>query len=161
MAGVNKVILVGNLGREPEVKHASNGTAIANLAIATSESWKDKNTGEKVEKTEWHRVSVFGKLAEIAGQYLHKGSKVLIDGRLKLEQWTDSQGQKRSKHKIDAESVQMLESKPKDGQTADHTNHPPQNRPAANQAPRQTPPPAQPQPAPKFPDMGQPDEIPF
>jgi single-strand DNA-binding protein len=95
MAGINKVILVGNLGREPEVKYASNGNAIANLAIATSESWKDKNTGEKVEKTEWHRVSVFGKLAEIAGQYLHKGSKVYVEGQLKTRKWQDKEGNDR------------------------------------------------------------------
>jgi len=83
MAGVNKVILVGNLGRDPEIKYASNGAAIANMAIATSESWKDKQTGQKQEKTEWHRVVVFGKLAEIVQQYVHKGSKVYVEGQLK------------------------------------------------------------------------------
>ena len=83
MSGVNKVILVGNLGREPEVKYSSAGAAIANLAIATSESWKDKQTGQQQEKTEWHRVVIFGKLAEIAQQYLHKGSKVYVEGQVK------------------------------------------------------------------------------
>ncbi|HIM58275.1 MAG TPA: single-stranded DNA-binding protein [Gammaproteobacteria bacterium] len=87
MAGINKVILVGNLGAKPEVKYASNGSAIANLSVATSESWTDKNTGQKVEKTEWHRVSVFGKLAEIAGQYLDKGSKVYVEGKLQTRSY--------------------------------------------------------------------------
>ena len=79
MAGINKVILVGNLGAKPEVKYASNGNAISNLSVATSESWTDKSTGQKQERTEWHRVSLFGKLAEIAGQYLDKGSKVYVE----------------------------------------------------------------------------------
>jgi len=87
MAGINKVILVGNLGAKPEVKYASNGNAIANLSVATSESWTDKNTGQKQEKTEWHRVSVFGKLAEIAGQYLDKGSKVYVEGKLQTRSY--------------------------------------------------------------------------
>jgi len=95
MAGVNKVILVGNLGAKPEVKYASNGNAIANLSIATSESWTDKNTNQKEEKTEWHRVSLFGKLAEIAGQYLDKGSKVYVEGKLQTRKWQDQNGQDR------------------------------------------------------------------
>ena len=82
MAGINKVILIGNLGAKPEVKYASNGNAIANLTLATSESWTDKNTGQKQEKTEWHRVSIFGKLAEIVEKYLDKGSKVYVEGKL-------------------------------------------------------------------------------
>jgi single-strand DNA-binding protein len=95
MAGINKVILVGNLGAKPEVKYASNGNAIANLSVATSESWTDKNTGQKVDKTEWHRVSLFGKLAEIAGQYLDKGSKVYVEGKLQTRKWQDKNGQDR------------------------------------------------------------------
>jgi len=95
MAGINKVILIGNLGAKPEVKFASNGNAIANLSIATSESWTDKNTGEKQEKTEWHRVSLFGKLAEIAGKYLDKGSKVYIEGKLQTRKWQDKEGKDR------------------------------------------------------------------
>lgn len=95
MAGINKVILVGNLGAKPEVKYASNGNAIANLSVATSESWTDKNTGQKQEKTEWHRVSVFGKLAEIAGQYLDKGSKVYVEGKLQTRKWQDKSGADR------------------------------------------------------------------
>jgi single-strand DNA-binding protein len=95
MAGINKVILVGNLGQKPEVKFASNGNAIANLSVATSESWTDKNTGQKQEKTEWHRVSLFGKLAEIAGQYLDKGSKVYVEGKLQTRKWQDQSGADR------------------------------------------------------------------
>jgi single-strand DNA-binding protein len=95
MAGINKVILVGNLGQKPEVKYASNGSAIANLSVATSETWNDKNTGQKQEKTEWHRVSLFGKLAEIAGQYLDKGSKVYVEGKLQTRKWQDQTGADR------------------------------------------------------------------
>ena len=95
MAGINKVILVGNLGAKPEVKYASNGNAISNLSVATSESWTDKSTGQKQERTEWHRVSLFGKLAEIAGQYLDKGSKVYIEGKLQTRKYTDKDGIER------------------------------------------------------------------
>ena len=95
MAGINKVILVGNLGAKPEIKYASNGNAISNLSIATSESWTDKSTGQKQERTEWHRVSLFGKVAEIAGQYLDKGSKVYVEGRLQTRKWQDQNGQDR------------------------------------------------------------------
>ena len=95
MAGINKVILVGNLGAKPEIKYASNGNAISNLSIATSESWTDKNTGQKQERTEWHRVSLFGKVAEIAGQYLDKGSKVYVEGKLQTRKWQDQSGQDR------------------------------------------------------------------
>ena len=95
MAGINKVILVGNLGAKPEVKYASNGNAISNLSVATSESWTDKSTGQKQERTEWHRVSLFGKLAEIAGQYLDKGSKVYVEGKLQTRKWQDKDGQDR------------------------------------------------------------------
>lgn len=89
MRGVNKVILVGTLGKDPEVRFAANGTAIANLSVATSEQWNDRATGEKQEKTEWHRVVIFGKLAEIAQQYLHKGSQVYLEGKLQTRKWQD------------------------------------------------------------------------
>lgn len=89
MRGVNKVILVGTLGRDPEVRFAANGTAIANLNVATSEQWNDRSTGEKQERTEWHRVVIFGKLAEIAQQYLHKGSQVYLEGKLQTRKWQD------------------------------------------------------------------------
>ena len=95
MAGINKVILVGNLGAKPEVKYASNGNAISKLSVATSESWTDKSTGQKQEKTEWHRVSLLGKIAEIARQYLDKGSKVYVEGKLQTRKWQDQSGQDR------------------------------------------------------------------
>jgi len=95
MSGINKVILVGNIGAKPEVKYSSNGSAIANLSVATSETWNDRNSGEKQEKTEWHRVSLYGKLAEIAGQYLDKGSKVYVEGKLQTRKWQDQSGQDR------------------------------------------------------------------
>lgn len=90
--GVNKVIIVGTLGNDPEVKYSASGSAIANLSVATSEQWKDKKTGEKKEQTEWHRVVVFGKLAEVAGEYLRKGSQVYIEGQMRTRKWTDSNG---------------------------------------------------------------------
>jgi single-strand DNA-binding protein len=93
--GVNKVILVGNLGQDPEVRFAANGSAIANITVATSESWRDKATGEQREKTEWHRVAMFGKLAEVAGEYLRKGSQVYIEGQLQTRKWQDQNGQDR------------------------------------------------------------------
>lgn len=95
MAGINKVILVGNLGLKPEVKYGATGNAVTNLSVATSESWTDKNTGQKQERTEWHRVSLFGKLAEIAGQYLDKGSKVYVEGKLQTHKWQDQSGADR------------------------------------------------------------------
>ncbi len=93
--GINKVILVGNLGNDPEIRYTPNGGAIANLSIATSEQWKDKQTGEPREKTEWHRVVIFGKLAEVAGEYLRKGSQVYLEGKLQTRKWQDQQGQDR------------------------------------------------------------------
>ncbi len=92
MAGINKVILVGNLGAKPELKYGASGNAIANLSVATSESWTDKNTGQKQERTEWHRVSMFGKLAEVAAQYTDKGSKVYVEGKLETRKYTDNAG---------------------------------------------------------------------
>ncbi|MEL4887576.1 single-stranded DNA-binding protein SSB1 [Pectobacterium betavasculorum] len=93
--GVNKVILVGNLGQDPEVRYMPNGGAVANITLATSESWRDKQTGEQKEKTEWHRVVLFGKLAEVAGEYLRKGSQVYIEGALQTRKWTDQSGVER------------------------------------------------------------------
>lgn len=93
--GINRVTLIGNLGQDPEVRYTANGAAITNLSLATSESWKDKNTGQIQEKTEWHRVSLFGKLAEISGEYLRKGSQVYIEGKLQTRKWQDKQGQDR------------------------------------------------------------------
>lgn len=93
--GVNKVILVGNLGQDPEVRYLPNGGAVTNITLATSESWRDKQTGETKEVTEWHRVVLFGKLAEVAGEYLRKGSQVYIEGQLKTRKWQDQSGQDR------------------------------------------------------------------
>jgi len=114
MAGVNKAIIIGNLGNEPEVRQGNNG-AMATLSVATSDSWTDKNTGEKKEKTEWHRVSAFGKLAEIMGKYLTKGSKVYIEGKIQTRKWTDQQGQDKYTTEIVARDMQMLDSKGQGG----------------------------------------------
>lgn len=110
MASVNKVILIGNLGRDPEVRYMPSGDAIANISVATTDNWKDKN-GEKQEKTEWHRVAFFGKLAEIAGEYLKKGSQVYVEGRLQTRKWTDKEGADRYTTEIVAERMQMLGSR--------------------------------------------------
>ncbi|MFT5815391.1 MAG: single-strand DNA-binding protein [Psychroserpens sp.] len=115
MAGVNKVIILGNLGKDPEVRFMPNGGGVANLTIATSESWKDKQTGEQKEKTEWHRVVMFGKLAEIAGEYLKKGSKVYIEGALQTRKWQNQQGQDQYTTEIVVQgfngTLQMLDSR--------------------------------------------------
>lgn len=108
MASVNKVILIGHLGQDPEVRHTSNGDAVVNLNIATSEQWKDKATGEKREATEWHRVGIFGKAAEIAGQYLVKGSQVFVEGRIRSKKYTDKDGIERTAFEIMCESFKML-----------------------------------------------------
>ena len=106
--GVNKVILVGNLGKDPDVKYTASGAAVANITVATSESWNDKQTGEKQEKTEWHRVVFFRRLAEIAGEYLRKGSQVYIEGKLQTRKWQDQNGQDRYTTEIVANEMQML-----------------------------------------------------
>ncbi|MGA9573172.1 MAG: single-stranded DNA-binding protein [Lysobacterales bacterium] len=113
--GINKVILVGNLGRDPEIKYTASGGAIANVTIATSESWNDKQTGEKVEKTEWHRVVAFQRLAEIMGEYLKKGSQVYIEGKLQTRKWQDQSGQDRYTTEIVANEMQMLGGRAGDG----------------------------------------------
>jgi single-strand DNA-binding protein len=123
--GVNKVILIGNLGRDPEVRYSPSGQAIANVTIATSESWKDKNTGEKQEKTEWHRVVFFSRLAEIAGEYLKKGSQVYIEGRLQTRKWQDKDGVERYTTEIVANEMQMLGSRAGAGAPADSFNQEP------------------------------------
>src|SRR4051812_22410605 len=110
MASVNKVILVGNLGRDPETRYMPEGGAICNISIATTENWKDKN-GEKQEKTEWHRVAFFGKLAEIAGEYLKKGSQVYVEGRLQTRKWQDKDGVDKYTTEIVANAMQMLGSR--------------------------------------------------
>ncbi len=111
--GVNKVILIGNLGQDPETRYTPNGTAVVNVSLATDESYKDKNTQQMVEKTEWHRVVMFGKIAEIAGQYLAKGSKVYIEGKLQTRKWQDQSGQDRYTTEVVVDmkgTMQMLDS---------------------------------------------------
>ncbi|HYM42778.1 MAG TPA: single-stranded DNA-binding protein [Steroidobacteraceae bacterium] len=107
--GVNKVILIGNLGADPETRAMPSGTTVANLRLATSESWRDKQTGEQQERTEWHRVALFGRLAEVAGEYLRKGSKVYIEGSLRTRKWTDKQGNERYSTEIVGNDMQMLD----------------------------------------------------
>ena len=106
--GVNKVILVGNLGKDPETKYMPSGDCVCNFSIATAESWKDKSTGEKVEKTEWHNIVIFRRLGEIAGEYLRKGSQVYIEGKLKTRKWQDKNGNDRWTTEIEARDMQML-----------------------------------------------------
>ena len=111
MASINKVILIGHLGRDPELKFTPSGVAVANFSIATSETWKDKNTGEKQESTEWHRIVAWKRLAEICGEYLKKGSQVYIEGSLQTRSWEDKEGTKRYTTEILAHKMQMLGSK--------------------------------------------------
>lgn len=108
MASVNKVILVGNLGQDPEIRYASSGDAVVNLNLATTSKWKDKASGQMKEETEWHRVSIFGKAAEVAGQYLKKGSAVYVEGKIKSKKYTDKQGIERTAFEITCENFQML-----------------------------------------------------
>jgi len=108
--GVNKVILVGNLGRDPETRYAQNGTAVTRFSVATSESWRDRTSGEQQERTEWHNVVCFARLAEIAGEYLRKGSKVYIEGQLRTSSW-EADGQKKYRTEVNAREMQMLDSR--------------------------------------------------
>ena len=109
--GVNKVIVVGNLGSDPDTRYVPSGSAVTNLSIATSESWKDKQTGEQKERTEWHKVAMFGRLAEIAAEYLRKGSQVYIEGKLRTRKWQDKEGKDRWTTEIIADEMQMLGSR--------------------------------------------------
>jgi single-strand DNA-binding protein len=140
MASVNKVIIVGNLGRDPETKYLPSGDAVTNLAVATTDSWKDKATGEKREETEWHRISAFGKLAEIMAQYLKKGSQVYIEGSLKTRKYTDKDGVEKYATEIRADTMQMLGGKPEGSAPAQ----------------RQAAAPSQSKPTPDFSDMEEP-----
>ena len=108
MAGVNKAILIGNLGRDPELRYTQNGQAVANFTLATSESWNDKSSGEKVERTEWHRIVVWGKVGELCAQYLTKGRSVYVEGRIQTREWEDKEGQKRRTTEINAQSIKFL-----------------------------------------------------
>ena len=119
MAGVNLVIILGNLGNDPEMRYMPNGEPVANISIATSETWNDKNTGEKRERTEWHRVVAYRRTAEIIGQYTRKGSKLYVEGKLQTRKWTDQNGVDRYTTEIIADSVQLLDSR-RDGQNENH-----------------------------------------
>ena len=130
--GINKAIIVGTLGKDPEIKYTAGGSAVANISVATNESWKDKNTGENVERTEWHRIVMFGKLAEIAGQYLKKGSQVYFEGKIQTRKWQDQQGQDRYSTEIVANEMQMLGGRAEAGGSSDFNAQPRQQQPAAS-----------------------------
>ncbi len=170
--GINKVILVGNLGQDPEVKYMPSGNAVTNITLATSDTWKDKQTGQPQERTEWHRVVFFNRLAEIAGEYLRKGSKVYVEGSLRTRKWQDQSGQDRYTTEIVASEMQMLDSRGGDnmgGQGGYAGNQDPmgygqppaqQARPSTPQSrPQNQPAQQQPQPAAGFDDFD--DDIPF
>ncbi|MDE2427362.1 MAG: single-stranded DNA-binding protein [Burkholderiales bacterium] len=160
MASVNKVIIVGNLGRDPETRYMPSGDAMTSITVATTDSWKDKATGEKKEQTEWHRITFFGKLAEIAGQYLKKGSQVYVEGSLRTRKYTDKDGVEKYATDIKADSMQMLGSRQGMGGTpmddSGYGGGAPAPRPSAAPAPRQA---SASHPAPNFSDMD--DDIPF
>ncbi len=141
--GVNKVILVGNLGNDPDTRYMPSGSAVTNLSVATNESWKDKQTGEQKDRTEWHKVAMFGRLAEIAAEYLRKGSQVYIEGRLRTRKWQDQNGNDRWTTEIIADEMQML-----GGRTG-----------AGAPAMSDSPPPAAPPPEPSADEFD--DDIPF
>ena len=143
MSGVNKVILIGNLGRDPETRHMPSGAAVTNFSIATSETWRDRDSGEKRERTEWHKCSTFNRLAEIAGEYLKKGSKVYVEGSLQTREW-EKDGQKHYSTEIKVKELQMLDSR--EGGSAG----------ASSDARRNANPPEEPNPADDFDD-----DIPF
>lgn len=124
--GINKVTLIGNLGADPEVRYMPNGNAVTNISVATSEGWKDKETGEKKDRTEWHRVVFFNRLAEIAGEYLKKGSKVYVEGGLRTNKWTDKSGNERHTTEIVANEMQMLDSKAGNSSSSNQTAPVPQ-----------------------------------
>jgi len=146
MASVNKAIILGNIGKDPEVKYTASGEAICNITVATSESWKDKATGEKKELTEWHRISFFGKLAEICGQYLKKGSQVYIEGSIRTRKWTDKEGQERYTTEIRGDEMKML------GGKIEGTQRTQDNERRSEQQQKSKP-------KPSFDDLG--DDIPF
>jgi single-strand DNA-binding protein len=135
MASINKVMLIGNLGKDPDIRYMPNGEAVANITLATSETWKDK-TGAKQEKTEWHRVTFYRKLAEIVGEYLKKGSSVYVEGRLETRKWTDKAGADRYTTEIIANEMRMLGSKPGgssfEGENKNNKTSPPKDSAASN-----------------------------
>jgi single-strand DNA-binding protein len=144
MASLNKVILIGNLGKDPETRYAPSGDAICNLTLATTETWKDKSTGERREATEWHRVVLFGRVAEVAAQYLRKGSQIYVEGRLQTRKWQDQSGQDRYTTEIRGDEMKMLGSR--EGANSGSGAPQQQQRPQ-QQAPQQQQRSQQPQPA--------------
>lgn len=162
--GVNKVILVGNLGKDPEIKYTPSGESIANLTLATSETWKDKNSGEQKELTEWHRVVAYGRLAQIMGEYLRKGSKVYVEGSLRTRKWQDANGNDRYTTEIRANEMQMLDGKGAGGGSSAGYDEGSSNFGGGASAPARRPQQAaQPQSAPaeSYSDPGFDDDIPF
>lgn len=159
--GVNKVILIGNVGGDPEVRYLPNGNAVANITLATSDSWKDKQTGQQQERTEWHRIVFFGRIAEVVGEYVRKGSKMYIEGRLQTREW-EKDGVKRYTTEIVVDiggQMQLLDGKPQGGEQG-MAPRPQQQRPAQQPTPQQQP--AQPAPQQSAPDYDSfDDDIPF
>ena len=139
--GVNKVILIGNLGSDPEVRYTPEGRPVANFSLATSESWNDRNTGERQERTEWHRLVLWSKLAEIAGQYLKKGAKIYVEGRLQTRSWDDQSGQKRYTTEVVVNDMQMLDSRGEGGGGGGYSDRPTGGQSAGPAAQPETPPP--------------------
>ena len=134
--GINKVILIGNLGNDPDIRYTASGAAVANISLATAESWRDKESGEQQERTEWHRVVFFGRLAEIVGEYLRKGSQVYVEGRLQTRKWQDKEGNDRYTTEIVANEMQMLGSR--SGGSASYDNAP-QTAPESSSKPAPAP----------------------
>lgn len=149
--GVNKVILIGNVGKDPDVRYMPNGNAVANVTLATSESWKDKNSGETQERTEWHRIVFFRRLAEIVGEYVKKGSKLYVEGKLQTRKWQDQSGQDRYTTEIVADQMQMLDSRGGGGSSSASFDSPRQQGSSGAGAPSSEP----------MPDDGFDDDIPF
>ncbi len=133
--GVNKVILIGNLGADPEVRYSPSGSAVTNTRLATTDSWRDRQTGEQQERTEWHRVVFFGKLAEIAGEYLRKGSKVYVEGRLQTRKWQGQDGQDRYTTEVVANDMQMLDGRGGGGSMGESSGSRSQAQPASQSSP--------------------------
>ena len=165
MASVNKVILIGNLGKDPEVRYAPSGSAICNITIATSRNWKDKTSGERQEETEWHRVTFFDRMAEVAGEYLKKGKSVYVEGRLKTRKWTDKEGVEKYTTEILADRMEMLGSRDAGGGGGDDPGY---GGETGARAPAARPPASRPATAPQKPAAksstgfdGMDDDIPF
>jgi len=164
MASVNKVILIGNLGRDPEVRYTPSGSAVANVTMATTRNWKDKNSGERVEETEWHRIVFYDRLAEIAGEYLKKGRQIYVEGRLKTRKWTDKEGVEKYTTEVIASEMTMLGSREGMGGSDDEGSGGGGGYSRGGGAPRTGAPASKPAPAPSksgtgFDDMD--DDIPF